>query len=223
MHLALSDKIIEQYCAEGVLPQGIRPNRCNREDCMETKHIHRHGCFPRKSVFVDGVGWLARLVIQRFRCARCGKTFSIILPTHFKWQRAALSIQQGIALGLQPASTHLTDFSKRAMRDWVKKWNRWAETMHARILQWILRTNPNVSVDADAWTAALPLRYLHLLLAQLPLFRHGPAKVSAVARFGGVSEQAIPQCLSLSLSDRSCYPVNQGRAHQNLAIRGEPA
>lgn len=222
MHLALSNKIIEQYCAEGVLPRGIRPNLCNREGCMETTHIHRHGSFPRKCVFVDGVGWLTTLLVQRFRCVRCGKTFSIILPTHFKWQRAALSIQQCIAMGLPLASNLLADFSKRAMREWARKWNHWAEALHARILQWILRMNPNVSMDADAWTAEVPLRYLHFLLAQLPLFRHGPAKVSAVARFGGVSEQAIPQCLSLSLSVGSCYPVNQGRAHLNLAIRGEP-
>jgi len=221
MHHVLSDKILEHYFIEGALPREVRPKRCKREGCIETMHIHRHGSFPRKSVYRTGIGWVINLTVQRFRCARCGKTFSIILPSHFKWQRADLSTQQTVALEHRSLTFLLADFSKRTLQRWHQKWNEWAERLHAQILQWILHMNPGVSVNVDAITAAKPLPYLAFLLNQIPQNRHGPATVTAVARFGGVSLQAIPQCLSLSLPSHPCYSVIQGRAHLNLVIRGD--
>ncbi len=220
MHCALSDKILERYFTEKILPREIRPKRCKRDGCIETKHIHRHGSFQRKSVYSAGSGWIDNLTVQRFRCARCGMTFSVIPPTHFKWQRADLSIQQEVALGHRSICL-FGDFSKRTLQRWRQKWNEWAERLHAQILQWILHINSGITVNADAIAAATPLRYLAFLLNQIPRNRHTPTKVTAVARFGGVPLQAIPQCLSLSLSFHQCYPVNQGRAHLNLSIRGD--
>lgn len=222
MHLALSDKIIQQHYAEGILPRHIRPTRCKREGCVERKHFHRHGSYPRKSVYVEELGWIVSLRVQRFQCARCGKTCSIILPTHFKWQRAALSIQQSVALGTRSTTTLLVNFSKRTLQRWKQKWHAWARGLHTSILQWILQLNPDISIDANAWTAEDPLRYLSFLLGQLTQNRHGPVKVTAVARFGGVARQAIPQCLSLSLKEVIVVSFRQGRAHLNPTIRGEP-
>lgn len=220
MHHALSDKILERYFAEGILPREIRPKRCKREWCIETRHIHRHGNYPRKSVYRAGIGWVANIIVQRFRCARCGMTFSVILPTHFKWQRADLSILQEVALGHR-AMCLFGVFSKRTLQRWHQKWNELAKRFHSQILQWILHMNPGITLDTDAVTAAAPLRYLAFLLNQIPQIRHSPTTVTAVARFGGVPNQAIPQCLSLSLPFQQCYPVNQGRAHLNLLIRGD--
>ena len=222
MHLTLPDKIIKQYWAEKSLPRDVRPTRCKDDACIEQSRFHRHGSYPRKSVFVQGIGWLANLTVQRYRCARCGKTFSIILPSHYKWQRANLSLQQAVALGLCPLVSLLVHFSKRTLQRWRQKWNAWAQALHAVILGWILYKWPDASLNADKQTSAGPLVYLAFLLNQIPSNRHGPATVTAVARFGGASRRATTHNLSLSLAEAAVVSCSQGRAHLNPTIRGEP-
>ena len=199
MHYAISDKHLQQVFDEGILPRSVRPKRCKAEGCIETKHFHRHGSYPRKSVYRTGIGWMSTIHIQRFRCARCYTTFSIILPTHYKWQRADHATQQSVVFS-KPLLQHLlADFSERTLYRWKQKWRIWAEQSHAVILQWLLRLNPGLSLDASAFVSSNPLRYIAFLLEQFTRNRHSPLAVTSVAKYGGWSAQAVPQCLTLSL------------------------
>lgn len=199
MHYALFDKFLQHVFDEGILPASFRPTRCKSEGCNETKHFHRHGSYARKSVFRIGIGWVSNIRIQRFRCARCKKAFSLILPTHYKWQRADLSTQQGVIENKKSMHHLLADFSNRTLYRWKQKWHIWAEESHAVILQWLLRLNPGLSLDASPFVSSNPLRYIQFLLDQFSQNAHSPIKVTSVAKHGGWSVPTIPQCLTLSL------------------------
>jgi len=218
MHSSLSDKILEQFYGNEIRPHSILPTRCKREGCPEEVHFHRHGSYPRKAVYRSGVGWLVGVRVQRFCCALCGKVFSLILPSHYKWQRADHITQQEVASGhLEPAALQ-EHFSERTLQRWRQKWNAWAQHLRQVILQWLLRMNPGLNLNASASVAANPLRYLGFLLSQFTGNRHNSVTVTAVSRFGGWSMQAIPQCLSLSLPMDPLISFQAGCAHPNRGI-----
>jgi len=193
------DKILEQFYDTENQSHAIRPTRCKREGCPEEEHFHRHDSYPRKSVYRSGVGWINGVRVQRYRCARCGKVFALIQPSHYKWQRADHITQQAVAFGQYDPTILLEHFSERTLQRWRQKWNVWAQQNWQVILQWLLRTNPELTVNAGAPEVATPLLYLGFLLSQFSENRHSPVTVTAVSRFGGWSKQATPQCLSLSL------------------------
>jgi hypothetical protein len=212
MYQKLSDKVLEEIYDKGLLPLSILPTRCKREGCPEKKRFHRHGSYPRKAVYRKGIGWVGGIRIQRFLCALCGATISLILPTHYKWQRADLATQQDVASGQREPNALQEHFSKRSLQRWRQKWNGWTEKLLYLILRWLLRMKPELTLDASAYIAANPLRYLGFLLGQFSENRHRSITVTAVSRFGGWSVAEVPQCLSLSLPMESLISCQQGQA-----------
>jgi hypothetical protein len=212
MHHVLPDKILEQIYDKGILPRSIRPTRCKREGCPEKNRFHRHGSYFRKAVYQKGVGWVDGIRIQRFLCALCGAGISIILPSHYKWQRADLATQQDVASNQHEPDGLQEHFSKRTLQRWRQKWNGWTEQLLQLILQWLLRMKPGMTLDASASITANPLWYLGFLLGQFAENRHSSITVTAVSRFGGWSRPGITQCLSLSLPMEPLISCKQGQA-----------
>lgn len=199
MHSRLWNKVyVETFLAE-FLPRDIRPIHCMREGCSEKKRFHRHGRYLRKSIYIKGIGWITGYSIQRFRCARCGKTFCHIPSNLYKWQRADLFVQQAITTANVRTSSLLQHFSQRTLLRWKQKWQAWAKLYQSQILRWLLRLRPEITLDTDHKTAGSPLNYLSFSLNQHPAKLWSPIETTAAARFGGWRMQSIPQCLSLLL------------------------
>ncbi len=77
-------KIIQQGC-----PEHWRPRQCRH--CQAESGIHRHGRYYRKLyTLLEEV----KLVIFRFKCSTCGKTFSLLPPFLIPYRGAALDVQE---------------------------------------------------------------------------------------------------------------------------------
>lgn len=212
MHQVFHDKILEKLYDKGILAHSIRPTRCKREGCSEVVRFHRHDSYLRKAVYRKGIGWVIGVRVQRFRCVLCGMVFSLILPNHYKWQRADHATQQDVAFDEHEPNALRENFSTRTLLRWRQNWKRWTERLLHCILQWLLRMKPGITLDTSASIAADPLRYLSFLLGQFRGNRHYSVTVTAVSRFGGWSMPAIPQCLSVSLPMETLISCQQGQA-----------
>lgn len=199
MHQAISDKALHEYCQTGRLPAGVRPNSCARDDCPEKSQFHRHSHYPRTCVYRQGSGWLPVMWVERFRCALCGKVFSLILPFVYKWQRAEHVLQQGVALGDPAVREEAAEqFSERTLLRWRQKWHAWSFQFLQAILQWLFSLYSFLSADVAAKQTRTPLEYLQALLTQLPDKALGAVAVVSVSRFGGRAVRMIPHILSVS-------------------------
>lgn len=199
MHQTLSGKTLQEYYQTGRLPPGVRPHGCDGENCLESSRFHRHSRYPRKCVYRQGCGWLPVMWVQRFRCATCGKVFSLLIPIVFKWQRAEHSLQQSVALEEPfPREEVVLSFSERTVSRWKQKWLAWSAVYLQAIIQWLLTLYAFLSVDVTAKQARTPLSYLQALLAQLPVKALVAVEVVSVCRFGGGLLRKIPHILSLA-------------------------
>jgi transposase-like protein len=187
MHQLLSDKNLAAYFRLGKLSSGIRPRRCARKGCDETHRFHRHGHYQRKSVYHADLGWLAPLQVQRFRCACCGKVFSLLIPFVYKWQRVDHALQQAVALGGGITTAVRALFSDRTLKRWKQKWQAWAREQQQAILQWLLTWHSKISPNVSREQARTPLGYLQALMDQTSPEMPGAVAITSLARFGGRS------------------------------------
>lgn len=198
MHQTLLGKTLQEYYQTGLLPFEVRPHGCDGENCLESKRFHRHSRYPRKCVYLQDYGWLPMMWVERFRCATCGKVFSLFIPIVFKWQRAEHSLQQAVALEEPfPREEVVLAFSERTLKRWKHKWLDWSGVHLQSIIQWLLTLYAYMSVNVTAIQARTPLSYLQALLAQLPGKAPVAVEVVSVCRFGARSLRRIPHFLSL--------------------------
>ncbi len=150
-------------------------------------------------MYRNGVGWLATLWVQRYRCAACEKVFSMIPPFVYKWQRADHALQEAVSLDRPYDRGAVAEaFSLRTLQRWKRKWQTRCGVYLQTILAWLLtRYTGTVSVDVTRGQSRTPLGYLHALLAQLPRQVPNAVDVVSVCRFGGWPLQRIPHGLSL--------------------------
>jgi len=116
--------IVEQGC-----PEEWRPTECRH--CQAVGGIHRHGRYYRKLyTLLEAV----KLVIFRFKCTTCGKTFSLLPPFLLPYRGAALDVQEelvrqadrghpleAIAEALTPATE---PYSVKSLWRWKREWNQ---------------------------------------------------------------------------------------------------
>ncbi|MHC1758516.1 MAG: hypothetical protein AB9917_03190 [Negativicutes bacterium] len=198
MHQTLLGKTLQEYYQTGILPSEVRPIGCDGENCLESNRFHRHSRYPRKCVYRQGCGWLPVMWVQRFRCATCGKVFSLFIPIVYKWQRVEHDLQQSVALEEPFHREEVAEaFSGRTLSRWKQKWLAWSLFYLQAITQWLFTLYAFLSVAVTAKQARSPLHYLVALLAQLPGKAPGVVEVLSVCRFGGGSVRKIPQILSL--------------------------
>ena len=199
MHQVLSDKNLQEYYQTGILPNCVRPNGCTGENCQERDRFHRHSRYSRKCIYRQGCGWMPVMWVQRFRCATCGKVFSLIIPILYKWQRAEHELQQSVAMEQPYRREEVAEaFSERTLSRWKQTWLAWSAFYQQAILAWLLTSYAFLSVNVTAAEARTPLHYLQALLAQLPGKVPAAVEVVSVCRFGGRQLRRIPHILSLS-------------------------
>lgn len=200
MHQTLSDKILDEYSNTGHLPESIRPKRC--KFCNSKHGFHRHSHYSRKCIFRKGIGWLPILFIQRFKCTACGKVFSLLFYTTYKWQRAEHTIQQEVVLDGLVATVAQENFSQRTLYRWKAKWNAWTSQVMSYVLQWLLNRIAFLCIDVTICEAKTPMHYLTTLLTRMSGRMPVAVEVVGISHFVGGSPDKIPQCLSLS------YPLS---------------
>ncbi|NLM78482.1 MAG: hypothetical protein GX173_10410 [Ruminococcaceae bacterium] len=199
MYQALSDKDLEEYLSTGILPLHIRPTRCERAGCIETKRFNRHSCYARNSIYLQGKGWVENLSVQRFLCKACGKIISLIIPICYKWQRAGHALQQAVALGEPIHAEAAEEFSERTRKRWKQKWQAWTREWQQLILQWLLTWHHQTAPLTSRRQTRTPLGYLQALLDQASAEVPGAVTLTSLARFGGWTGRQLPHFLSLCL------------------------
>jgi len=197
MHSQLSDKILDEYSQTGQLPKHIRPNRC--KFCNEKQGFHRHSHYKRKCIFRKSIGWLPVTLIQRFKCRTCGRVFSLLFSTTYKWQRAEHIVQQEVmSEGFTESTTIKENFSQRTIYRWKAKWNAWAAQTMPYILQWLMNAIVFLCINVTQYEARKPIHYLTTLLTRMPKKMPVAIEVVGISHFAVGSPGKIPQSLSLS-------------------------
>lgn len=136
--------MIEQGC-----PEEWRPKQCRH--CQAVSGIHRHGRYYRKLYTLFDV---LKLVIFRFKCTTCGKTFALLPPFVIPHRGASLDIQEelirkteqgypleAIAEKLTPATE---PYSPKTLWRWKKEWNSLRVSLEATFWAQVFTRFPHI-------------------------------------------------------------------------------
>jgi len=125
------DTCVKTYLAliQNGCPEEWRPTRCRR--CDAESKFHRHGHYTRMLYTLEEA---LEIIIYRFRCTTCRKTFGLLPPFLTPHRTAALDVQEqvvreldggtplrkvaeGLVLPTQP-------YSEKSLWRWKKDWDR---------------------------------------------------------------------------------------------------
>ena len=199
MHpLSFGQSLIREYYESGVLPLHIRPRCCWH--CNAQCRFHRHSRYMRKCVFLL-TGWLTPFFIQRFKCSACGKVFSLIPESLYKWQRLDLALLQEFLSGKQCKSVR-ENFSVRTLWRWKARWRERVESQRAKILQILLSFKPDLNIDVPISKASSTLSYLLELCSNMPRETPSLIQLASMLHYCTALSGPIPHKMSSSLERR---------------------
>jgi len=132
-------------------PEAWRPTRCRH--CEAEAGFHRHGHYTRMVYTLEEA---LKIIIFRFRCTTCRKTFGLLPSFLTPYRTAALDVQERVVRELDSGlsvrivadglSLPTQPYSEKSLWRWKKDWDRLRE-----------------AVEPSFWNAALS-RFPHLKL-----------------------------------------------------------
>lgn len=136
---------------ENGCPEDWRPTRCRH--CESQGKFHRHGHFPRKLFTLLAV---LEIIIFRFKCTSCGRTFGLFPPFLVPHQGAALDVQEQVVQqldngrSLQSVSESLNlptePYSEKTLWRWKKRWDRLRDPLEPSFWRQVLGWFPHLSL-----------------------------------------------------------------------------
>lgn len=138
-------------------PKEWRPTRCRH--CQAQGKFHRHGRFTRKLYTLEEI---LDIVIFRFKCTSCGRTFGLFPPFLIPHRGAALDVQERVVReldegrSLQSVAKSLViptePYSEKSLWRWKKDWDRLRASLEPSFWTRVLAHFPHLRLPRGAET-----------------------------------------------------------------------
>ena len=130
-------------------PKEWRPTVC--QHCGAAEAFHRHGLYSRMLYTLEDI---LEIIIFRFKCKRCKKTFGLLPSFVERHQSAAVDVQEqvvcalnnGVSLQVVAEQLDLSTqpYSEKSLWRWKKKWDRRRAVLEPVYWQAILSQAPHI-------------------------------------------------------------------------------
>ena len=141
-------------------PEEWRPRQCRH--CQAQGRFHRHGFYTRKLYTLFEA---LDLVIFRFKCTTCERTFGLFPPFLLPYRGAALEVQEEVirlvdqGRPLETITERLTSatepYSAKTLWRWKKEWNNTRELLEPSFWVQVFTRFPHIrspeGVTKTAW------------------------------------------------------------------------
>nr|WP_227764572.1 DUF6431 domain-containing protein [Zhaonella formicivorans] len=164
----------------GGYPKEWRPTKCRH--CQAQGKFHHHGHFTRKLYTLDEI---LEIVIFRFKCISCGRTFGLFPPFLIPHRGAALDVQEQVVRemdkcqSLQTVAENLDlpteSYSEKGLWRWKKDWDRLRASLDPSFWTRVLTHFPHLRIPQGAekpgtgwgWTFLIWEQIRHQLTSQV--------------------------------------------------------
>jgi hypothetical protein len=122
------DTCVKIYLAliQNGCPGEWRPTRCRR--CGAESKFHRHGQYTRMLYTLEEA---LEIIIFRFRCTACSKTFGLLPPFLIPHRTAALDVQEQVVRELD-GGTPLREVAEGLVRYYQWRHTGWAGRLQSK-------------------------------------------------------------------------------------------
>jgi len=136
-------------------PKELRPKACRH--CAAEAGFHRHGHYSRMLYTFEEI---LEIIIFRFKCKACGKTFGLLPSFVERYQSVAVDVQEqvvcqsdkGVPMRIISAQLELPTepYSEKSLWRWKKRWDQRKEMVEPLFWQKILSHVPHLHLPKGA-------------------------------------------------------------------------